>query len=95
MSCTADHRRMGGSAALSAGQASALESIHGVYAQVRPPSCTDPAAAFTALCGNRPGYGPLTSKAVPLRRETPISLPAADLEFVEGSGLLEGADRTA
>lgn len=85
----------GGSAALSAGQASALESIHGVYAPVRPPSCTDSAAAFTALCGNRPGYGPVSSKAVPLRKGSQISLPPTGLEFVNGGDPLSSEDRTA
>ena len=82
-------------AALSSGQCRSLDEIRSAYAQLRAPVCKDSAAALDELCGHRPGYGPTTSKAVPLRRGTPISLPPPDLKFVEGSELLGGADRIA
>lgn len=40
----------------SMGQRAPLEEIRQAYQAVRPPACTDAAAAFNVLCGSRTGY---------------------------------------
>ena len=73
----------------SAAQRSALHLIESAYQSVGAPPSTTPAAAFSELCGARPGYAADVLKGRVNYRPGQTALPPTHSEFADGSKLLD------